>query len=265
MPQALMARLPVVLRAQNVESDLWRGAGGAWRRREAARLARWEGEMVGRAARTLAVSDSDAAVLAALAPAARVETVPVPFPAELPAGPPLPGSPAVTLLCGAGWRPNREGAEAFVARTWPRVRAALPQARLHVFGEARVVGAGVALHPAPADAASAFAAGAMLVVPLNVASGIRMKVLEGWARGVPVVATPAAANGLGGTGEELLVGEMGEELAAALVALAGDPARQQGLVEAGRALLRRRHHPPEVRHRLLAGYDAAAGSAAAPG
>ncbi|HEV8630285.1 MAG TPA: glycosyltransferase [Thermoanaerobaculia bacterium] len=276
MPQALAASdggrpVPVLLRAQNVESELWRGdaeegrSRRGWWRREAARVAQWEGAMVARAALTLAVTGRDAAALARLAPAAAIAALPVPFPAELPAGPPLPGAPAVTLLAGAGWRPNREGAERFVAATWPRVRERLPGAVLHLFGDVAVAAPGVTLHPVPADSAAAFAAGSLLVVPLAVASGVRMKVLEGWARGVPVVATPAAAAGLDAAdGEQLLVAEAGEPLAAAIAALAGDgrdgaasPLRER-LVAGGRELLRRRHHPPQVRRQLLAAYRRAA-------
>jgi glycosyltransferase involved in cell wall biosynthesis len=67
---------------------------------------------------------------------------------------------------------------------------------------------GVETHPAPADSREAFAPGAILVVPLRIASGIRMKILEAWARGLPVVATPEAAAGLEAEdGRELLLAE----------------------------------------------------------
>jgi len=278
MPQALAAGRPVLLRAQNVESELWRGASGGvitgtsstkraphgWRGREADRLARWEAAMVRHAALTLAVTERDASALAALAPGARVEALPVPFPSELPAGPPLPGAPAFTLLAGAGWPPNREGAEAFVAGTWPRVLQALPQARLHLFGDAGAAAAGVVHHAAPADPSVAFPTGGILVVPLAVASGVRMKVLEAWARGIPVAATPAAAAGLAATsGDELLVAAMGEPLADALVALGRDDVLRERLARAARELLRRRHAPAPLRARLLACYAAAAGVAPA--
>jgi hypothetical protein len=267
MPQALAAGLPAVLRAQNVESDLWRAGlgarGWAWlARREAGVLARWEGTMVRRATRTVALSEHDATALRALAPDAGVEVQPVPFPAELPPGPPLSGEPAMTILVGAGWRPNREGAEAFLANTWPRIRAALPAARLHIFGEATGPGEGVTWHEAPDDPATAFAAGSIVVVPLAVASGVRMKILEAWARGLPVAATHAAAAGLGANaGEQLFVAAAGEPLAGALIELGRDPALRERLARAGRDLLRRRHQPQEARRRLLACYaDAAASS-----
>ena len=272
MPQALAAGRPVLLRAQNVESELWRGQGVAaatassFRRREAARVAGWEVAMLRRAALTVAVTERDAAALRALAPGARVEPLPVPFPAELPLGASLPGAPAVVILVGTGWQPNREGAEAFVTHAWPLVRQASPSAQLHLFGEVRAAGDGIVRHAPPADPAVAFARGSILVVPLATASGVRMKVLEAWARGVPVVATPAAASGLDAThGRELLVAEMGEPLAQALVALAGEAELRESLVRSGRQLLRRRHHPAALRARLLACYAAAAGSESARG
>jgi hypothetical protein len=276
MPQALAAGRPILLRAQNVESELWRAgaprsAPAALVRREADRLARWEGAMATRAALTAAVTERDAAALSVLAPRARVETLPVPFQAELPAGPPLPGppdAPAFVVLVGAGWRPNREGAEAFVASTWPRVLAEVPSSRLHVFGEvdaATRAAPAVTWHPAPDAADVAFARDAILVVPLEVASGVRMKVLEAWARGVPVAATPEAAAGLGATpGNELAVAALGTPLAVEMVALARDAELRARRVRAGRALLARRHAPAEARRRLLAAYVDACASAPAP-
>jgi polysaccharide biosynthesis protein PslH len=281
MPQALAAGLPVVLRAQNVESDLWwasAGQGSRWPvgragalRHEARRLARWEGEMVRRATRAVALTAADASRLTALAaaggerPATVVEPLPVPFPADLPAGPPLPGAPAVVLLAGAGWRPNREGAERFLAASWPLVLQRHPGARLHLFGDVASTAAGVERHPPPVDGALAFAAGAILVVPLLVASGIRMKVLEAWARGIPVVASPAAAAGLAATaGDELLVAEVGAPMAAAVSALAADAGGLGArLVAGGRRALAARHRPRAAAEALLAAYRAAAGSSPA--
>jgi len=64
----------------------------------------------------------------------------------------------------------------------------------------------VVTHASPSDSSAVFAAEAVLVVPLRVASGVRMKILEAWARGIPVVTTPEAAAGLeAADGSELLL------------------------------------------------------------
>jgi polysaccharide biosynthesis protein PslH len=131
------------------------------------------------------------------------------------------------------------------------VRAALPGACLHVFG-AEAAGAGVHRHQAPVDSRQAFVRGAILVVPLRVGSGIRMKILEAWARGVPVVATAAAAAGLEARdGVELLLAADGAEFAAALARLHREPGLATALTAGARALLRRRHDPAGVAEQLV--------------
>jgi glycosyl transferase family 1/glycosyl transferase family 4 len=262
--EAERSSVPIVLRAQNVESELWQGASrtaavlGWFLRCEAKRLAAWEGEMVRGAAATVALTAWDAARLAELSGVPdRVHHVPAPFPSRLPsAGSPLPGSPVVVLLGSEGWRPNRDGARWFVDRVWPRVRMDLPQAVLHVLGLPARAGAGVYVRPAPADSREAFADGAVLVVPLLVASGVRMKILEAWARGVPVVATPEAALGLEATdGRDLLLARQPEDFALALRRIHEEPGLAAALVAAGRDRLAIHHEPGAVAARLVEVYS----------
>jgi hypothetical protein len=268
LPQCVPARaagLPVVLRAQNVESDLWarraavRPLAAPLLRPAAARLARWEGAAVCEAAATIALSARDGARLRALAGGGgSVRHVAAPFAGSLPPGPPLAGDPAVVLFGSGGWFPNRDGARWFVRRVWPRVRAQLPGAVLHVFGlPGDAPAARVVAHGAPPDSRTAFADGAVLAVPLRVASGIRMKILEAWARGVPVVATAEAVAGLDAApGRELLVAGDADAFAAAVAALHRDPAARAGLAAAGRAALAERYRPDAAAKALLALYEA---------
>ena len=265
LPQCEPARaagLPVVLRAQNVESDLWAGAArfagaaGPVLGLEGRRLARHEAAAVARVSAVAALTPEDAARLRELAPAARVSVLGAPFPVELPpAAAALPGAPALVVLAG-GWRPNLAGARWLVEAAWPLVRARHPGARLHVYG-ADLRGAGVTPHPAPADSREAFAPGSVLVVPLEVASGVRVKILEAWARGVPVVATPRAEAGLAAEdGRQLLLAADPDGLARAVDRLVGEDGLAQRLVAGGRALLEARHAPGVVARaweELLAG------------
>lgn len=251
---ALRAGLPVVLRAQNVESDLWRAAArlhpwaGPWLAREARRLARFEAKAVRRATTTVALSERDAERLQELAgPEARVVVVPPPFPAELPpADHPLPGDPPLVLLGSGGWLPNRDGTRWFLAEVWPEVRAMVPGAVLHLYAAGserpKKLPPGVQLHSPPADSREAFAENAVLVVPLRIASGVRMKILEAWARGVPVVATPEAVAGLEGPdGPGCLLARDGRSFASAVDRLRKREALGIRLREIGRGRLATRH------------------------
>lgn len=270
LPQTAPARaegVPVVLRAQNVESDLWvetarRSTG--WRGRalriEARRLARWEGEAVRRAAAVLPLTAEDAARLRALAGGeGHIRIVRAAF-AELPAAavPPLPGEPAVVILGSQGWLPNEDSVSWFLAEVWPSTAAALPGAILHLFGAAPPgpLPASVVVHPPPRDSAAAFAPGSILAVPLRIGSGVRIKVLEAWTRGVPVVGTPAALAGLEAEdGREALVAGDPAAFAAALRRLSREPGLVLHLVEEGRRARRERHDPARIAADLVAAYE----------
>jgi hypothetical protein len=268
LPQAepAFARgIAVILRAQNVESDLWaetarrgRGLRGFLLRREARKLAAWEGNAVRRAAATLALTEEDASRLRELARGGgRVGVVRAAFP-ELPPGTGrLEGDPALVVFGSRGWLPNEESTLWFAAEVWPAVRAALPGAVLHLFGAPPGLEVpGVAVHPSPDDSAEVYAPGSILAVPLRIASGVRIKILEAWARGVPVVATPAALAGLEAEdGREALVARDASEFARAITRLHQEPGLAEALIETGRRARRERHEPGVVGERLLEEYE----------
>lgn len=258
---ALERGLAVVLRAHNVETDLWtlagreRGLRGWLARREAGRVARWEGESVRRVASTVALTEEDARRLRALAgEGARVHHVAAPFPAVLePAAAELPGEPAVVVAGSGGWLPNERGGAWFVRDVWPAIAAAFPAARLHLFGGAGPVPAGCERHPAPADSRDLFAPGSLHVVPLPFASGVRMRILEAWARGVPVVATPQAAAGLDAVdGLQLCIASTAAGFVEAIDRARGSSA---ALVAAGRARLQASHAPRAIAQQLTKTYE----------
>ena len=259
---------PVVLRAQNVESQLWRMVArikprAAWlARREARRMAAHEANAVARTATTIALTDHDGTLLGgALGMAARrIRVIPPPFPSPLTmTEEPLEGDPAIVLVAG-GWLPNQDSTRWFFASSWDEIRHLMPEAQIHVFGgKAPKTASAVNWERAPSDSIALFRRGAILVVPLRVASGIRMKILEAWARGVPVVASPEAVCGLDGIdGRDFLLARDGSEFAAAIQRLHRDPRLRQRLIDSGRSALTARHEPGLVASMLEAAYVEAA-------
>lgn len=265
------AGIPVVLRMQNVESSLWHQVAMARLRSrvlllEARRLRVAEARAMARAARVVALTERDAIVLRGIAGSAdlgKVIAIGPPFPSSLPPGPAVGGAPAIVLAGSGGWWPNKEGVDWFLDHVAPLLMAAHPKAQIHVYAGGPRPGGhpatrrGVAWHPAPDDAAFAFPAGAIAAIPLHIGSGIRMRVLEAWARGLPVVATSTAAAGLHvESGRELLLADTPVDFLEAFDRLRREPAYGAALVAAGRAYLTRQHDSQTLTQALLAEHQA---------
>jgi len=256
---------PAVLRAQNVES-LWmeryaanlpRGPRRAYARHQARRLAALESEVCARVSTVLALHDVEARALRALAPGARVDVVPMAVDLER-FGPRRAVADTVLLTGSFGWAPNLDGLRRFLAEGWPSVLRVRPEARL------RVVGKELPPSPPPGltnvdwvgyvpSMEAEMARAEALVVPLWVGAGVRVKIIEALAAGVPVAATPLAAEGLGLEPDRHYVeAETPADLGEAVGRLLGDPARATMMAEAGRAFARDAFSLPAVGERLVA-------------
>lgn len=271
LPAARAAGIPVLLRMQNVESDLWAQLAQqpGWRAALYAAagrgLARDERRLLGRVARTLTLTPEDAARLqciTGLDDTCIVHHAPA-FPAQWPAAPALRSTSdhaPIVLSGSAGWWPNTQALQWFLKQVLPL----LPALDVHIYGGAAspVAGAAARLHwhPAPADSQEAFPEGAVVAVPLLQGSGIRMRILEAWARGLPVVASAVAAAGLEVQPgmDVLLPADTGPAAFATTLALAStDAALRARLVCGGRAHLSLRHDPVLQTEALLGHYRAA--------
>jgi glycosyltransferase involved in cell wall biosynthesis len=208
---AALGGVPMILREQNAE-HLWmerlaRSRSGPltamYTRLQARRMRAAERELCERAALVFAIQEGEADALRALAPRANVATLPIGVDLSRFLEPSPAAGPVVLLPGSFSWLPNVEGALRFLEEGWPRVRAGLPDARLRIAGKAPPA----ALRDAAARAGAEIAAdvpsmeeelsrAAVVVVPLWVGAGARVKIVEAMAARVPVVATPEAVEGL---------------------------------------------------------------------
>ena len=241
----------VVLRQQNVESLLLARLAGLlpaplrWAARlESRRTARFEAAACAAAGVVAAISRADAARLRALAPRARVEVLPAPFMPDVSTAPQsLRGSPPFLCLGSFDWLPNRDGAHWLIDQVWPRLRLLTPGGVLHLAGPgSTTLGRDgdpfIERHGRVDVAASLYDPRGVVLIPLRAGSGVRMRLLEAWATGVPAVTSPLAGEGLvTGNGDGALVASTAEEFAAAAARLAEDTDLRQRIVETGRAKL----------------------------
>ncbi|MHC4880278.1 MAG: glycosyltransferase family 4 protein [Planctomycetota bacterium] len=113
-------------------------------------------------------------------------------------------SPPVLLYLGAlSWQPNAKAAEFLARSVMPTVLAEHPNAVLQIVGrnpglDVTSLGQlpGVEIHPNVPDIGVYLEQASLLAVPLDSGGGTRLKILEGFAAGLPIVSTPIGCEGI---------------------------------------------------------------------
>ena len=185
----------------------------------------------------------DRTALEAAAPGVAVETIPLCV--ELPPAPlnaSGSGDGAVLFVGGFGHLPNVEAAVRLATRIFPRVRARSPDAVLQLVGDKppasvrRLAGHGVTVTGRVEDVTPYLDRAAVVVAPLRLGGGMRVKVLEALAAGKAVVATPLAAEGLATRdGEHLLIADADDQFADAITRVLDDPGLRAALGRGARS------------------------------
>jgi glycosyltransferase involved in cell wall biosynthesis len=213
---------------------------------QARRLRRYEGACCRAADAVIAVSPEDAASLRPLAAPTRVTVIPNGIDPTYYRTSARSSDGATVLFLGKmDYRPNVDAVTWLASEIWPVVRAALPRARLAIVGrDPTPVVQGLAAVPgvkvigAVPDERPWFERSDLLVVPMQMGGGVRLKVLQALAMGVPIVATGFGVSGVGARdGEHYLRGDTAPALAQRIVQALGDPDLRQRLALAGRALV----------------------------
>lgn len=140
------------------------------------------------------------------------------------------------------YRPNLDAAHYLTDEIWPRVRARFPGALLSIVGRGepeeirRLCRPGVYVTGEVPDVRPHLAKAAVVVVPIRMGGGTRLKVVEGLAMGKAMVSTSLGCEGVNvGDGEHLLVADTAEAFANAVVRLFEDRTLRGALGSAGRA------------------------------
>ena len=243
------------------------------------RMLRYETAVFRRSQHVIAVSDREAGIVEAVAPATPVTAVPPGVDPQLLAPRrrhPVPGS--VLYVGHMEHYPNLDGLLFLYGEIWPEVVRACPEARLTVAGTgareelARVApdvlaaiqgDESVTLAGFLPDLQGTMDATSAMAAPMRLGSGVRNKVIESIAAGLPVVTTRRGAEGLAVTHQrELLMADDAKAFAAELVRLLREGELQQKLSAAGRELAVRQHSNEELAKRLEHALAATAGALA---
>jgi glycosyltransferase involved in cell wall biosynthesis len=184
----------------------------------------------------------DGSAVSSLSRSARVVRIPLGYELHDPAANPIGNDPHGVLFVASFLHPPNVDAALWLAHDiFPSVRARVPTATLQLVGsqvtdEIRALARpGVAIRPDVAEVWPFLDAAAVVVAPIRLGGGMRVKVLEALAAGKALVATPLAVEGLElGDGEPALVVESALAFADAVVELLTDVARRRRMAESAR-------------------------------
>lgn len=239
-----------ILQDRAWRADLRRGLAGlpgvVYSLIQTAKLRRYERRLLCAADSVVAVSAADAAVLRALAPDVTPMVVPngVDLDVYRPGLAEAEDADLVVFTGKMDFRPNIDGMAWFCETVWPLARALRPTLRLQIVGRDPVprvralasAALGIEVTGAVPDVRPFIARAGIVVVPLRVGGGTRLKVLEAMAAGKAILATRLGAEGLDlADGREALLVDEPAAMARAIADLAGDGARRAELGRAARA------------------------------
>jgi len=262
---------PVLLNAHNVESALLTrkadslpsGPAKWYFAEQARRLARFERSVVARVTHVVACSDEDKELLHTMVPSASVSVVPNGVDTEhyLPGDSSLIDPARLAFVGGMNWFPNKDAVKWFDEEIIARVSELMPSTVLDVIG--RPDGDMKLRHPEQIimhgfvkDVREYLIRAAVVVVPIRVGGGTRLKVLEAMSMGKAMVSTTVGVEGIRAEhGKHLLLADTPEEFAQAVFRLQTDGVLRDRLGKAARSLATEHYQWDVIGQKLLDAYD----------
>jgi polysaccharide biosynthesis protein PslH len=209
---------------------------------EAAKMEQYERRTCERFDHVVWVTREDLAAVES--PDAKHRNIVIPIATDPSASRPIqrPGPFRVTFLGGMHWPPNAEGIDWFAKNVWPQIAESAPSSVLTIIGKnpprklLRTIGTRIEAPGYVPDLEPFLAETAVFVVPLLSGAGMRVKILDAWCWGIPVVSTTIGAEGMKGQhGDNLLIADDAPSFADATLRVMQSRSLADRLSENGRA------------------------------
>ena len=156
------------------------------------------------------------------------------------------GSTNILTLGTLHYPPNADGIRWFVSEVFPHIQRQVPETTLTIVGKnppkdfynfAALYSNAVTVTGYVPDLTTYLEEAALLVVPVRAGGGMRVRILEAFARAMPVVTTAVGMEGINARpGEALLVADTPVQFARAVVQLLSDETLRKKLAINGRLL-----------------------------
>lgn len=231
--------IPCLLFQHNVESALWRRMATTESHPlrklaytlESARMSQYERRTLARFHHIVAVSEHDRRQMLEMDPSCEITVNPTGVDTkQFQVAPPSSAIPPRIVFTGSmDWEPNIDAMEYFCAQIWPRVLSEFPDAIFQIVGRTplprvqRLASQSVMVTGTVPSVQDYLRDATVVVVPLRIGGGTRLKIYEAMAMGKALVSTSIGAEGLTfENGRDLLLADDASSFADAILLLLRD-------------------------------------------
>ena len=249
---------PTILFQHNVESALWQRMASTEKnpakrlayRLEAGKMRRYERYALRKFHHVIAVSEHDRQQMLAMDPDCAITVVPTGVDTQkYEVAPPSSANPARIVFTGSmDWEPNIDAVAYFCQQIFPAILAEFPSAVFQIVGRnphasvRKLASRSIEVTGTVPSVADYLRDASVVVVPLRIGGGTRLKIFEAMAMGKALVSTSIGAEGLDvENGRDLILADDADSQIQAITLLLRD------------STLRRRYE--EAAARLAAQYD----------
>ena len=240
---------PCVLFQHNVESSLWQRMAAVESNPikklsfaiESAKMTRYERATLAKFHHVIAVSEYDRQQMLKMNPACEITVVPTGVDTQkfnvAPAS--TTSAPRVVFTGSMDWEPNIDAVDYFCSEIWPAIRKEFPDAIFQIVGRnpfpkvQRLASESVQVTGTVPSVAEYLERASVVIVPLRIGGGTRLKIFEAMAMGKALVSTSIGAEGLDvESGRDLLLADDSSSFADAVILLLRDAAIRRRLEQA---------------------------------
>ena len=230
---------PSILFQHNVESEIWRRhaetetnpAKRSIYLMEFRKMLAYEKSSVRRFRHVIAVSEHDKQLMSAWVDSSQITVIPTgvdlqQYRADLSD---RKVAPLVVFVGAMDWEPNVDAVEFFCHEIWPTVQAKISGAKFRIVGRNPVhrvqqfAGASIEVTGRVPAVIDHLREAAVVIVPLRIGGGTRLKIYEAMAAGKAIVSTSVGAEGLDGHhGRDIILADDAKAFAEAVLLLLQD-------------------------------------------
>src|SRR3990167_8553540 len=170
-------------------------------------------------------------------------------------------TPVVLYLGNFTWLQNREAVNVLVKKIWPKIRSAIPKAKLWIIGKdaqkffPELSADDIRVEEVD-DVREVYQKATVLVAPIYGGGGTRYKNFEAFASGLPVVTTSIGIGGIDARdGVDVIIRDEPKEIAKAAVDIIKNPQLSEEIAENAKILVKKKYNWDPIARNLSQIYE----------